>query len=275
MQARTLQEILQQIRQSYIDNFALREKYGLDPEETFEQQFSAVSLESIMTYIYAYSTWLYENVIAAAVSDLTAQIANEYLFSFAWYARKAREFQLGDTIVFDEPSGKFKYPALDESKQIVKFISIRQIVDGITKLRVYVCKSGKQALTDAELEAFKAYFYKIAAAGTHLEYVSQNPDQLDILLSVWRNPQIIDGGGNRLAGGGKPVEEAVQGYLDNIEYGGAFNRTKLMDAVQLAGGVNDVIIASVKMNGVARPEQSFEAPSGFYSIQSINISYYL
>ena len=272
--ARTLDEIKQAIRADFAGNITLQEAYGLDPAKTFDQQFSTVSLEAIWTFIVASAIYLLELIIDKKETELEALIAAEYPFSFAWYYNRALAFQLGDTLAFDETSYKFAYPVQDESKQIVKFVAIRQReIEGVTKLQVYAAKAGKVALSASELDAFKAYIQQVGAAGTHFQFISLNPDLLTLNLAVTYNPQVLGYDGNRLAGGGKPVNEAIAAYLDGIKYSGSFSRTKLVDAVQAAVGVVDVVLGDVLMNGDLVNSQTCESTSGFFSASVINATY--
>ena len=275
---RTFEEILNSVRTGFVENFAIRDTYNLDSNKTFEEQFSPVSLESNLTYIVANQIFLHEGIIDEHKKEIESQIAAEYPFSISWYFNKALKFQLGDTLEFNEETYRFTYPVIDESKQIIKHVAVRQIViDNLTKLKIYATKANKESLIEggdkSKFEAFKAYITQIGAAGTHFEFVSSSPDNLKLNLTVYYNPQVLGFLGDRLSGSGKPVEESINGYLNNIRYGGAFNRTKCVDAVQLADGVVDVVLNNVYMNGNLANTQSFESPSGFFNAQEIKINY--
>lgn len=271
---RTLDEIKQAIRADFVANFALSEAYDLDTTKTFDEQFSKVSVEAIWTFIVALSIFLLESIFDAKQTQLEARIAAEYPFSFSWYYDKAKAFQLGDSLVFDESTYQFTYPVTDAAKQIIGFVAVRQReVDGVTKLQVYAAKAGKSALVVDEKAAFEAYIRQIGAAGTHFEFISLAPDQLKINLVVTYNPQLLDSTGERLAGGGKPVDDAVNAYLDGIKYSGSFSRTKLVDVVQAASGVIDVVLGDVELNDVVTNTQTFESDSGFYEAEEINVTY--
>ncbi|MDE5986550.1 MAG: hypothetical protein K2H16_04625, partial [Prevotella sp.] len=41
-------------------------------------------------------------------------------------------------------------------------------------------------------------------------------------------------------GSTKPVENGIEEFLKTIKYGGTFNKTKLVDAIQSVSGVTDV-----------------------------------
>ena len=51
---------------------------------------------------------------------------------------------------------------------------------------------------------------------------------------------MIDRTGVRIADGSYTVEDAVNAYVRKIIYGGTFNKTKLVDAIQNVEGVLDV-----------------------------------
>jgi len=271
---RTLNDILLAIRTDFVANIKLQSIYGLDTTLTFEDQFSRVSFESVLTYIVASAIYLYESIVSAKSDEIESQIASKYPFSIPWYSDIALAFQLGDSLLFDETTYKFNYPAIDSTKQIIKFTTIRQRqVEGVTKLQVFATKANKTALTSDELAAFSSYMTQVGAAGTHFQFISLNPDQLIINLTVYFNPQVLNSTGVSLSDGSKSVDLAIANYLNGIKYGGAFNRTKQTDAIQLAAGVNDIVLGDVKVNGDLNPAQFFESESGFYNAQSINATY--
>jgi hypothetical protein len=272
---RTLDDILQSIRADFVGNLTLRDLYGLDPDRTFDEQFSQASIEAVFSWITAGAIYLYEKIVEDKKNEITAQIASEYPFSVAWYYNRAREFQRGYTLVFDENTYRFSYPEIDESARIIKHVAVRQIIaDGITKLKIYSAKENKAMLTASEFEAFKAYMTQIGAAGTHFEFVPPTPvDQLRLKYTVYRDPQVLNSQGERLSGGGRPVNEAIERYLDTIKYGGLFVRTKSVDAIQAADGVVDVLLDEIILNNVSTDARSFDSPSGFFEAQEIEVTY--
>ncbi len=271
---RTLEEIKQAIRADFVANITLAESYGLDQDKTFDEQFSTVSLEAILTYIVASAIYLHELIINSKQTELETQIGAAYPFSAQWYHDQARLFQFGDELEFDLSTYKFGYTETDESKKIVQFVAIRQReLAGVTKLQVFAAKAAKAALEAAELAAFTSYIKEIGAAGTHFDFVSLDPDQLELNLIVTYNPQLVDGLGQLITDGSAPVNAAITSYLDNIKYSGKFNRSRLVDAVQAATGVLDVVLGNVSMNGDLTNTQSFESPSGFFQAETINVTY--
>jgi len=270
---RTLDQINQGIKADFVANEVLQEAYGLDETKLFDDQFSKVSLESIIIYIVATAIWLLEVIVSQKETELESQIASEYPYSISWYYNKALSFQLGDWLAFDT-NYKFSYPVIDEAKRIVKFVAIRQReVEGVTTLQVFSTKAAKEALIEDEMAAFTAYMQQIGAAGTHFEFISLPPDNISLELVCVYNPQLLTLQGDRLGSSGKPVNEAIEAFLDGIKYGGSFSRTKLIDAIQMASGVIDIELGNVLLNGVLNATRSFESPSGFFKSLAITVTY--
>lgn len=273
---RTLTEILNAIRADFVANKVLQDAYGLDAAKTFDEQFSKVSIEAIFTYIAAMALFTFEKVLAAHYDAVYRKIATQAVCSVPWYYQKCLEFQLGDAVVVNPDNYQFGYEVTNEAKRIIKFAAVRQIeIQGVTYLRIYVSKANKQALTTAELEAFRSYIKNIGAAGVHYEIYSAAPEKVAVKLEVTRDPLQLDTSGNLLSGGANSVNTALKDYFDNIIYGGAMNKTKLVDAVQAAPGVKDVVLLEVKSNGIAVEFQNYESASGCFEFDLANsvISY--
>lgn len=268
---RTIDEIKNAIRADFVANSTLKEAYGLDASKTFDEQFSKVSIEAILTYIVAVAIWTLESLMYKHQNDINSVIEQNALCSIPWYHQQCMNFQLGYSVQFNPETCRFEYHSIDENARIIEFAAVRQLeVDGVTKLRIYISKSGKQPLSTAELEAFRVYIAEIGAAGVHYEVVSQAPTSLSFTLQIVRNAMVLDMQGNRLNGGGNAVNEAISGYLDNIVYGGVFNRTKLIDAIQAADGVADVILNEVRVGSEAATGQNIESPGGAFVFNSAN-----
>lgn len=242
---KTLTQISNQIKTAFVANEVLREAYGLDPNLTFDEQFSAVSIESAIVFVVAYTWYLLEQVMDTFRTDIDERIENAYLASIPWYYHKCLEYQHGHDLVFNPTTYRFEYAETDEEARIVKFAAVRQVQETVTKLKIYTNKAGKVPLTAAEHEAFKAYIQGVGAAGVHYQFINLNPDKLQITLQVIFNPLVLDNTGAKLKDGTFPVREAIQAYIDGITFGGMLNRTRLVDAIQLAEGVEDVIITQI------------------------------
>lgn len=264
--ARSIEEISANMKGLFVSDKTIQEAYGLTPGKLFDEQFSKVSIENRLIYVFAACSWLLEKLWDAFSSEAEQRINDSYVTSFTWYHRKALEFQAGDNLVFDDKMYSFKYQTVDVSKQIVKNVAIRQIMDddNVTKLKIYFSDANKQPLTGDTRTAFEAYMREIGAAGTHYQFVSESPDVLRVHLHIYYDPLVIDSSGRKIDGGGKPVEEAIEKYLNSLEYGGTFYSSKLVDMIQATTGVKDIILEGTTWKGVKENRRKIEAVSGAF-----------
>lgn len=263
--ARTINEIGKGMKEVLVADETIQEAYGLVPGRTFEEQFSKVSIEAILIYVVASAIWLMEQLWGEFRVETEQMIDESYVTSLAWYYGKALKFQKGDSLVFDEKTYSFGYPSMNDDKRVVRNVAIRQVTDeGVTKLKVYFSDAGKQPLTGDTRAAFEGYMREIGAAGTHYLFVSEAPDGLRVHLQVYYDALVLDSMGTRLEGGGKPVEETVEAYLNSLEYGGTFYGSKLVDMIQRAEGVKDVVLEGTTWKGERGSRRRIDAGSGAF-----------
>ena len=267
--AKTLQQISAEIKAAFVANDVLGEAYGLDPALTFDEQFSAVSIEAAIIAVIAYAHYVVERTLDLFRSEIDSRIESSYLCSIPWYYQKVLDYQHGYDLEFNPATYRFDYAQVDESAKIIAFAAVRQKQDAVTMLKIYTNKANNVPLTEAEHSAFVAYMAKVGAAGIHYEFVNQLPDELQLTLQVIFNPLVLDNTGKRLNADSYPVRDSIANYVSGITFGGVLNRTRLIDAIQAADGVDDVILTEIqhRENGGA-----FEVVSG-QNIESISGSF--
>lgn len=265
MSNRTVKEISQSLKDAFIASPTLQDAYGLLPDKSFDDQFATSSIEAILINIVASAIWLHEKLWGEFRKSVEILIDNSYVTSLAWYYHKALEFQNGDALSFDEKTYSFRYPVVDEEKRLIKNVAIREVTDGnVTKLKVYFSDGQKQPLTGDIRKSFESYMRQVGAAGTHYLFVSQEPDELRVHLHVYYDPLVLDSTGTRLSGGGKPVEETIENYLNSLEYGGIFYASKLVDMLQVTEGVKDVTLDATTWKGSKENRRKIDADSGAF-----------
>ncbi len=254
--------------QQFMADPTIIERYGFPAGAAFEDTFSTVSLESIWFSIVAAAIYVLETLFDAFKEDVDAKIAQAAVASIPWYHKISLEFQYGDALVFDEQTQQFVYPVVDESKQIVKFAACRDLGGMVYVLASKDNGSGSPAaLSSAELSAFDAYLRERKPAGVLLQTDSFSPDLVRVVMAVQYDPQVITSEGKLIADPTVyPVEEAINSYLNGIVYGGALNKTKLVDAVQGAAGVIDVSLTSVSVKTAAGDEYSPVSGNNYVSV---------
>mgnify|MGYP003364133149 CR=1 FL=1 len=263
--ARDIQEIKAQLKTAFVENITLQELYGLDAAKGFDEQFSKVSIEARLIDVFGAGAWVLEQLWDVFRSETEAVIDDSYVTSERWYYAKALEFQKGDALRYNEKAYRFEYAVKDETKQVVRNVAVRQVTDeDVTKLKVYFSDTNKEPLTGDVRMAFEKYMREIGAAGTHYLFVSEAPDELRVHLHVYYDALLLDSTGTRLNGGGKPVEEAVESYLNGLEYGGVMYASKLIDVIQQAEGVKDVTLDGTTWKGAMEERRRIDADSGAF-----------
>ena len=247
--ARTIREIKAAMTQQFMSDPTIVEMYGFTEGAVFEDTFSAVSLESIWFSIVASAIYVLETLFDLFRADVDKKISGAVVASIPWYHKIALEFQYGDSLVFDEATQGFVYPVVDTTKQLVKFAACRDMGGGVYVLVSGADSSGNPvALSSDVLSAFESYLRERKPAGVILSVNSLNPDLVRSVMTVQYDPQVLTPDGELITDPSvKPVEDAVNAYLKGIVYGGVLNKTKLVDAVQGARGVIDVVLTSVSV----------------------------
>lgn len=245
--ARSISEIKRTMTDAFMQDKAIRDAYGLSAAKTrFADCFSAVSLENLLFYIVAACHYVLESIFEKFTQDVEQKISRAVVASIPWYFDKAKAFQYGDALVLNPRTFGYEYAKVDTSKQRVKYVAVRDRGASIEML-VSTEQNGKPTpLSDEVLTAFKHYINAIKIAGVVINVRTRKADELTIAVKVVVDPLKINRQGVDIASSEKVVEHAIENYLADIVYGGTFNKTKLVDAIQRVDGVLDVVLGVCK-----------------------------
>jgi hypothetical protein len=245
--ARSISEIKRTMTDAFMQDEAIRDAYDLSQDKTrFADCFSAVSLENLLFYIVAACHYVLESIFEKFTQDVEKKISRAVVASIPWYFDKAKAFQYGDALVLNPRTFGYEYAKVDTSKQRVKYVAVRDRGASIEML-VSDEQNGKPTpLSDEVLTAFKHYINAIKIAGVVINVRTRKADELSIAVKVVVDPLKINRQGVEIASSEKVVEHAIENYLADIVYGGTFNKTKLVDAVQRVDGVVDVVLGTCK-----------------------------
>ena len=245
--ARSISEIKRTMTDAFMQDEAIRDAYGLSADKTrFADCFSAVSLENLLFYIVAACHYVLESIFEKFTQDVEQKISRAVVASIPWYFDKAKAFQYGYALVLNPRTFGYEYAKVDTSKQLVKYVAERDRGASIEML-VSAEDNGKPIpLQDDILTAFKHYINAIKIAGVVINVRTRKADELSIAVKVVVDPLKINRQGVDIASSEKVVEHAIENYLADIVYGGTFNKTKLVDAIQRVDGVLDVVLGVCK-----------------------------
>lgn len=279
---RTISDIKRSMTDQFMAEPVIREKYGLSVNDSFDEKFSKVSLENIYFFIVAAAIFALEAIFEQFRADVDNRIAEAVLASIPWYHKVCMDFQYGDELAYDEKTKTFGYAEVNESKKLIKYAAVRENASGINILVSGDENGVPKALSDDVLTVFKTYLNKRKPAGVLFQVYSYNPDLIQLYLTVQYDPMLLNADGSIIGDTAKfPVESAVKEYLSGIVYGGTFNKTKLVDAIQGATGVVDVVLGDVRTKPMTRSEfllaqgNNVVSVSGAFAVYSLKntISY--
>lgn len=220
----------------------LRERYSLAEGDTFEARFSLVSLENILIYIVAAAHYLLERLFDRHKEEVSKLVDEAVVATVPWYYRLARAYQHGDALKFNERTMSYEYASRDERKQLIRYVAVRDRGGSIQMLVSGELSGLPVPLSNDVLRAFESYMKAVKIAGVVLSIRSLPADTLEIYAQVQVDPMLLSRTGERLRDGVPVVEEAIRAYLKGITYGGQYNKTKLVDAIQSVEGVVDVVL---------------------------------
>jgi len=195
---------------------------------------SKTAIWRLLLYIVAVSIWSLENVLRISIKEQNAFIKSSKIHSLSWYSDFAKRFQFGDEL----PWGEVEYASINEDLQIVKYASVTKAPGG---LQVKVAKEDNDTLSpldNTEIEAFKAYMFRISAAGDQLYYTNEVADELKLKLRIYYDALVLDSAGRRLDGtDDEVVKNAVDAYLKQMDFDGMLVPTYLVDHLQTIEGI--------------------------------------
>jgi hypothetical protein len=208
---------------------------------------SKVAIWRLWCYVIAVSIFYHEQQFDNFVAIVEDLVANAEAGTPRWYQEQVLKFQYSDTLVY-QANGRYEYNTIDTSLQVVKRCAIQERPDGVVVVKTAKLSAGLPVpLSSPELTSLQAYMRQIKFAGTRLSVVSFNADSLKVYYTIYYDP-IID-----VAIIQSAVEAAINNYIQNLPFNGAFNITKLTDALEGIEGVIDPIFNSADARYGALP----------------------
>jgi hypothetical protein len=241
--ARTITQIQQQI----IDT------KNSDPVlNAYSWSTSKTAIWRLWTYIVSVCIWSLENLFDYHKAEVADILAAQKPHTLQWYVTKAKRFQYG--IQLPRDSDEYATETTDPAIVIVKYAAAVELSN---RIRIKAAKDNAgvlQQLEPAELEAFAGYMNRIKDAGVRLQMTSDDPDNLQLIVSVFYDALVLSNTGARLDGGSAtPVRDAINSYLSNLPFNGLFVLNNLIEALQAVDGVVIGSVVSAEANYALTP----------------------
>lgn len=296
--ARTISEIKAEIAQRFIEQEAVKSAYELDESKTFEDQFSQVSIESVLFYVVAVCVWVLEKLFDTHRAEVEAQIDRLRPHTLRWYVSKALAFQFKCPLVMSDGivvADYYDNTGMTEAQiAAAKVVKYAVATESNTQVFIKVAKSDSDnnptQLSPAELNGLEYYLSQIKDAGVAIKVLNEPADRMNIELIVLYDPTVLaavypqaDGGEDlrvveltALADGRDVITETVKSVISNLPFNGEYRNSDLMAAVQAIDGVRVADIESVEVctsgNTVFQPVVGYRRPySGYYKLNRLTI----
>ncbi len=211
---------------------------------------SKVAVWRLFLYVPSVAIWTMENLIDIFQTEVEATIKDNQYGQLRWYPTVAKQFQLGDQLVWD--GTKYIYETEDTTKQIVTQSAATES-GGLITLKV--AKGVLPAivpLSSSELQSFIFYIKgsnsstandAIVPAGTNIEIVSAINDDLKFASDLFYDPLVLSADGSLVSDPGtNPVEDAINDFINTLPFDSVFRVISLVDAVQAVTGVNNFVV---------------------------------
>jgi len=226
----TISDIKKEMTDAFIANETIKATYELEDGKTFEEQFSKVSLESILFYVVATSIFALQFLFDRFKEYVETRIRAAISGTKSWYHNLVVNWEYN-------------------SQKIIKFCSIAEEFPFL-RVKINTENHGVLGPESDEMIALRSFLNKEKFAGTQINLTSQPPETIDIKMTVWVSASEYTSTGKIIGTEEKPIEAAIDNYLANIVYDGTFYKSRLVDDVQVVRGVNDVELASAKINNI-------------------------
>ncbi|MCC2590368.1 hypothetical protein [Chryseobacterium sp. MFBS3-17] len=272
---RTIAEIKKSITTAFITNASVISIYGLDPNQSFEDQFSMASFENILFDIMALIVWTMEGIFNVHKAETAEMIAQQKVPSLRWYRNLALRFQYGFNLLPESDQfsdsilvGGVEVQATEDhisASKIVKYAAVTKVA-GASKISMKIAPEDTDAVfTNDQMTAFGEYIEETQAAGDHIVIVNYLPDVLKINFRIVYDPLVLLSDGVSILTGEEPVKAAVKNFLLNLPFNGELSVQKLEAAVLAVEGVKDLQNLSVQTKWI-------EPGVGYGAAQAVNIS---
>lgn len=273
--ARTIADIKDSITADFMRNTDVARAYGFEAGAAFSSHFSKVSVESLLFYIVACSTWVLENLFDRHKKDVEGRIEAIMPHRPKWYRDKVLGFMKDKPLVAD--TDYYDTEGMSdgdiEAARVVKYAAATENSDAsILTIKVAGEAGGVRQPLDGDTEIqLLAYIGEIKDAGVRINLVNQSADvfhcEVDVYYDAMLLPEIVE----------TQCRKTIQDYIENLPFNGEYTNMALVDELQKIEGVRIVEMsgATTEVSGESTPTEinaRFTPAAGYFSAGNITIN---
>lgn len=216
---------------------------------------SKVALWRLMFWVCAFAIWVHESLWDTFRTELIETGEALVTGTTRWYVNESKNFQNGDSLIYNETIQRFVYDVIDVDKQIIEQ-SAGVESNGVLTLKVAKSDGGTglEKLSVSEETSFTTYIAQLTFAGTQITIITDDPDDLKIQADVFIDGTVLYNdesnpadplNGSLLSDSSTfPIEDAINNYINTLNFNGIFFVAKLIDAIQSTLGVNNIVVTT-------------------------------
>lgn len=230
---------------------------------------SKVAIWRLMFWVHAVAIFIHEGLFDVFKTEVEDRAQEIIPATVRFYVIEALKFQFGDDLVFID--GKFIYEDSTSpeaiAKQIVKQASARDLNTIVTlKIAKDDGSGGLAKLEPDEKTALEAYLDDFKIAGTKTLVITDDPDLLKLAYTIEFDPQVMKADGTLIIDSDiRPVQDAIDAYIEGLPFDSTFRVLELTDAIQVARGVVNAVADVVEAQFGALPFVSIlDVPTEIY-----------
>lgn len=198
---------------------------------------SQVSETGLWVDVTAEAIRVTETFLDISNADIQAKIDSQITGTALWLQTECYKFQLGDELLDDGT-----YAVINPVKQIITRCAVVEEMDGSVTIKVAKGEIGSEsALTSGELNQFTTYVQRIKFAGTLINVISLNADQLKLTATIYHD------GIYSTAVMQDRVQIALENYMVNkLTFNGTVLVNQIINELQNVEGLIDIEITDIR-----------------------------
>ena len=213
---------------TFMADSAVQERYGFAAGSSFDEQFSKVSIESLLFYVVAFGIWVLEKLFDTHKEEVATMLADLTPHTTRWYRNRVLAFVPGWAENNEPP---VKYCSVDDRGSRLKI----KIAAGSAGARTTVQAASSDTPPETAVASLESFLANEKDAGIKIEVVNLPGDDLKAALKVWYDPI-------QLVPSSTTVKDALKAYISNLDFDGLMTRNGIVDALREVPGVEMVRI---------------------------------
>lgn len=231
---------------------------------------SKVSVWRLWVWVFSYVLWLHEKIVLQnALNSRPQNLPN--------FRATILDFRDGLDLIWK--NGAFSYDLTSvpdaEERKIIDRCAVLESNDGELVVKIATYNAGTlQPITEPQKVRVLAYIKQIKVPGVKIRLINENADLLKATLTVYVDPLIIDLTNGKLLNSTDdiyPVKDAIDDYLANLEFNGAFVKNFLIERINAATGIELCVVNSLEWKFASYPFTSiteWKVPdSGYFKFE--------